>query len=48
MIKVFVEIEDTLMNVIRAPDIPLDISLMDNQYGDASGVLHVPLEGMTV
>ena len=42
------EIEDTLMNANRAPDIPLDISLMDKQYGDASGVKHSPLEGMTV
>ena len=36
------------MDAICAPYILLDISLMDRQYGDASGVIHAPLEGMTV
>ena len=46
LIKVFVEIEDTLMNAICAPDIRLDITLMDNQHGDESGFGQAPLNSM--
>ena len=41
-------IEDTLMNATCVPDIPLDIELMDKQYGNESGVPVPPLEGVIV
>ena len=47
LIKVFVEIEEVLINAICAPDIPLVIEEMEKCYGDRSGVADSPLHGMT-
>ena len=41
-------IEDSLMNKIRVPDMSLDIKLIDKKYGNESGAPHSPLEVMTV
>ena len=48
LIKVFINIEDTLMNSIRVSDMPLYIELIDKKYENESGAPYPPLEGMNV
>ena len=48
LIKVFVEIENVLMNAINSPEIPISINLTDEAYGSRSNKNAAPLMGMTV
>ena len=48
LIKVFVEIEEVLLNSINSPLLPIKIDLMNEAYGSQSGHGGAPLEGLTV
>ena len=47
LIKVFVEIDNEILNAINSTNLPLDITLMDASYGTKSGKLSTPLDGTT-
>ena len=48
LIKVFVQIENILMNSINSSEIPISISLTDDTYGSKSNNNYAPLNRMTV
>ena len=48
LIKVFVEIDNVLMNSINSPEIPISINLTDEAYGSKSNNNAAPVNGMTV
>ena len=48
LIRVFVEIENVLLNSINSPMIPISIDLMDKAYGSKSNQVEAPLDGITV
>ena len=48
LIKVFVEIEEVLLNSINSPLLTIKIDLMNEAYGSHSGHGEAPLEGFTV
>ena len=48
LIKVFVEIEQVLLNSINSPLLPIKIDMMNEAYGSQSGHGGAPLEGLTV
>jgi len=48
LIKVFVEIENLLLNSINSSLLPISIDLMDEAYGSKSNHQSAPLEGLNV
>ena len=42
------KIETVLINRIVVPEIHLDITLNDKQYGSVYGIINAPLEGITI
>ena len=48
LIKVFVEIENVLLNSIHSPMMPIIIDLIDETYGSKSNQTEAPLDGINV